>query len=94
MTDEIAAPEKLIELPERTREFLAGLRPDEIDTLTMLVELPADDVREGFQLVRDIRTVTRALRWVILTVLAVLVGGVALYENFVKFIGYWKGAKL
>lgn len=53
MIDQVPAPNRLAELPEGTREFLAGLRPYELETLQAIVELPADDVRAGFKLVRD-----------------------------------------
>lgn len=94
MPDEKTTPARLAELPEETRLFLAGLRPDELDALSALVKMPSQDIEEGFKLVRDFRTVTRALRWTILTVIAIFIGGITLYENFLKFIGYLKGTKI
>jgi len=91
MIDQVAAPKRLVELPEETREFLAGLRPDELETLQAIVELPAEDVRDGFKLVRDMRTVGRFGRWLILTVVAIFIGTVTLWENGLKVIGWMKG---
>lgn len=85
------APTKLMELSENAREFLATLREDELETLKAIVELPADDVREGFKLVRDLRAVGRFMRWLILTVVAIFVGTMTLYENILKAIGWLKG---
>jgi len=89
MTDE--NPVRLIELPEPTRIWLASIRPDELKTLQAIVELPAEDVRDGFRLVRDMRTVGRFTRWLVITIAAAFLGTIVLYENVLKFIGYLKG---
>lgn len=81
----------MTELPANTREFLARLRPDELETLQAIVDLPAADVREGFKMVRDIRTVGRFGRWLIVTVVSVFIATVVLYEYILKTIGYLKG---
>ncbi len=85
------APEKMVELPEKTRAFLAGLRPDELKTLEAIIEMPAEDVREGFRMVRDIRTVGKFMRWLLVSMIALFVGSIMLYENIQKAIGYLKG---
>jgi hypothetical protein len=89
MSEEL--PEKMVELPERTRAFLAGLRPDELKTLEAIIEMPAEDVREGFRMVRDMRTVGKFMRWLLLSMIALFVGSIMLYENIQKAIGYLKG---
>jgi hypothetical protein len=91
MDDLMNAPAKLIELPHDTREWLATLREDELETLKALVDLPADDVRDGFKLVRELRTVGRWMRLLILTVVAIFVATVTLYENTLKVLGWFKG---
>jgi len=53
-------PQRPEELPPGTRDWLADLRPDELKTLQAVVELPADDVRQAFKMVHDIRTVGRS----------------------------------
>lgn len=84
-------PEKMVELPAKTREFLAGLRPDELETLEAITKEPADEVAEVFRLVRDLRTVMKYMRWLIITAIALFLGSMALYENIIKFIGYMQG---
>ena len=84
-------PEKMVELPEKTRAFLAGLRPGELKTLEAIIEMPAEDVREGFRMVRDMRTVGKFMRWLLLSMIALFVGSIMLYENILKVIGYLKG---
>ncbi|MBN9155816.1 hypothetical protein [Microbacterium sp.] len=91
MIDQVPAPNRLAELPEGTREFLAGLRPDELATLQAIVELPAEDVRAGFKLVRDARTVGRFGRWFIVSAISFFIGAVVLYEYVLKALGYLKG---
>ncbi len=92
MDDTLSAPAKLFELPHDTREWLATLREDELETLKALVDLPADDVRDGFKLVRELRTVGRWMRLLILTVVAIFVATVTLYENTLKVLGWFKGS--
>lgn len=84
-------PEKMVELPEKTREFLAGLRPDEVETLEAITKEPADEVAEVFRIVRDLRTVLKYMRWLIYFVIALFLGSMALYENFLKLLGYLQG---
>lgn len=90
MDDLVSAPAKLIELPHDTREWLATLREDELETLKALVDLPADDVRDGFKLVRDLRTVGRFIRFLVVFILAMLVAAVTLYENILKVFSWFK----
>lgn len=85
------APSKMIELSEDTREWLSTLREDELETLKAVVELPANDVREGFKMARDLRAVGRFTRWLILSMVALFAGTVMLYENVLKVIGWMKG---
>lgn len=91
MPDTVPTPNRMIELPPQTRDWLAGLRPDEVETLQAIVEMPADDVRDGFKMVRDLRAVGRFSRWLIITTVAIFIGTVALYENFLKLLKYAKG---
>ena len=85
------APSKMIELSEDTREWLSTLREDELETLKAVVELPAQDVREGFKMARDLRAVSRFMRWLIISMVALFAGTVMLYENVLKVIGWMKG---
>jgi hypothetical protein len=79
MDPETTTAGKLIELPEETREFLSQLREEDIDLM-----------KHGLELIRSFRTIGRLMRWVILAVLAMLLGVVSLYENTVKLIAYFQ----
>ena len=85
------SPERLIELSEGTRVWLADLREDELKTLQEVVKMPAEDVREGFKMVRDLRTVTRFFKYLIIGAAAIFIATVGLYENTLKVIGWIKG---
>lgn len=82
-------PSRLEELSPGTRDWLADLRPDELKTLQAVVEMPEDEVREAFKMVRDLRTVGRFTKWLVLTVLALFFGTIAFYENIVKAMAYF-----
>lgn len=84
------AVQRLIELPEETRNWLADLREDELKTLQEVVKMPADDVRDGFKMVRDLRTVTRFFRWLVVGALALFLGTVAFYEAILKVLTWVK----
>jgi hypothetical protein len=47
-------------------------------------------MKHGLELIRSFRTIGRLMRWVILAVLAMLLGVVSLYENTVKLIAYFQ----
>lgn len=79
MDPEAATADKMIELPEETREFLSQLRGEDIDLM-----------KDGLDVIRSLRTIGRFMRWMILGILAIMLGVVALYENTVKLIGYFQ----
>ncbi|MCO6391105.1 hypothetical protein GTW25_08695 [Aliihoeflea aestuarii] len=83
------APARLTELPEETRKFLAGLRPEELDTFREVVKMPAADIREGFKLVKELRAFGKFTRWLILTFISIFIGTVVLYEYVLKAIGFF-----
>jgi hypothetical protein len=84
-------PRRLEELPQDTRDWIADLRPDELQTLQAVVELPADDVRQAFKMVHDLQTVGRFTKWLVITFIGIFLGTVVLYENIIKVIGYIRG---
>lgn len=67
------------DLPDKTKQFLAGLRPDEVDTLN-----------DGIRLVRSIATVGAFMKWVIVGILGLFVGVVMLGESVAKILAWLK----
>ncbi|MBK0020819.1 hypothetical protein IAE29_03800 [Ochrobactrum sp. S46] len=79
MDTEAPVADRMIELPEETREFLSQLREEDIDLM-----------KHGLDLIRSLRTIGRFMRWVILAVLALLIGVVSLYENTMKLLAWFQ----
>ncbi|WP_244430507.1 hypothetical protein [Brucella rhizosphaerae] len=79
MDTEAPVADRMIELPEETREFLSQLREEDIDLM-----------KHGLDLIRSLRTIGRFMRWVVLAVLAVLIGVVSLYENTMKLLAWFQ----
>lgn len=67
------------DLPEKTQQFLAGLRPDEVDTLN-----------DGIRLVRSIATVGAFMKWCIVGILGFAVGVVMFGESVGKILNWFK----
>lgn len=77
MTD---APLMLAELPEDTREFLAGLSTEDVQT-----------IKAGLPIVRMILDFGKVTKWIAITLLGILAGVVLLGESVVKIVGWIKG---
>lgn len=75
---EVARPvNAMTELPPKTREFLARLSEEDLDTL-----------EDGVKLVNAIRRVGRVMRWVIVGIAGIFLGAVLFWEAVLKVIGY------
>lgn len=68
------------DLPDKTKDFLASLRPDEVDTLN-----------DGIRLVRSIATVGAFMKWLIVGILGIAVGAVMFGESVGKILNWLKG---
>jgi hypothetical protein len=79
MNKETEPPERLTELPEDTRKFLAGLSKE--DTATLETLLP---------LARSMMTWGRVSKWLIVTLLGLYFGVVMLGESVVKVLSWFK----
>lgn len=72
-------PKKMIELPQYTQDFLIDLKEDEVEEL-----------QEAMELVRSIRTVSKFLKWVIITAMAIFLSFVSLGEGIFKMKAWFK----
>ncbi|MHA6646300.1 hypothetical protein [Mesorhizobium sp. A623] len=77
MDDAAQAVNRMAELPEETREFLAQLREDDIATL-----------KDGVKLVNAIRTVGTFMKWTLVGIIGMVVGVVMLGESVGKIIAW------
>ena len=80
MKDDTRPVEAMVELPRETREFLARLRPDDLETL-----------EDGVRLVNAVRTVGTFFKWMIVGLLGFVVGTVMFYESIAEIIGWVRG---
>ncbi|MDL2334272.1 hypothetical protein [Brucella inopinata] len=78
MDNEARTVNRMGELPERTKEFLSKLDEDDIETL-----------EDAMQFYSTVRTLGRVGKWTVLSILAVIVGVVSLYENLLKMWGWF-----
>jgi hypothetical protein len=76
---EHSSAEKFVDLPEHTKEFLTKLRPEEIKEL-----------EEILVLFRSMETVSRFMKWMLITIVACFVTVVSLGESFLKMTKWWK----
>ena len=72
-------PKKMIELPQYTQDFLIDLKEDEVEEL-----------QEAMELVRSIRTVSRFLKWMIITTIAIFLSTISLGEAIFKMKEWFK----
>ncbi|CAH1658803.1 conserved hypothetical protein [Hyphomicrobiales bacterium] len=77
MDEQKPPTERMADLPDETRAFLAQLQPGDIELL-----------REGLGLLRSILTVGRFMRWLVITLAGLVIGSVMLWENIQK-AGAW-----
>lgn len=68
------------DLPPKTKEFLMGLRPDEVETLG-----------DGIRLVNSIRTVGNFVKWLIVGILGLALGTVMFGESVAKILAWFRG---
>ncbi|MBN9047007.1 MAG: hypothetical protein J0H18_15265 [Rhizobiales bacterium] len=73
MDHEAQIARRMAELPERTQEFLSKLDDDDIDNLEDAIKFYA-----------TVRTLGQLGKWLAITVLALIMGVVSLYENILK----------
>ncbi len=77
MDHEATTVNRMNELPDRTKEFLSKLDDRDIDNLEGVMTLWA-----------TLQTLGRVGKWAAISVLAIIVGIVSLYENIVKIV-FW-----
>ncbi|TMO68932.1 hypothetical protein CWC17_19170 [Pseudoalteromonas sp. S3785] len=91
MNDAARQPaQRFTELDEKVQERLSPLTPDHVTPLESLSTLPKDEVPGLLKMFRDIKAVSNFLRWLIVTLVAIFIGGVALGENIAKVAGWMK----
>jgi hypothetical protein len=70
---------RFADLPEHTKAFLLRLREDEIKEL-----------EEILVLFRSMETVSKFMRWMLITIVAIFITIVSLGEGLLKMMKWWK----
>ncbi len=78
MDNEAPTVNRMVELPERTKDFLSKLDEDDIDNLEYAIKFYA-----------TVRTMGHVVKWLAITVLVIIVGIASLYENTLKIWGWF-----
>ena len=79
MEKDAEAVERLVELPPETREFLAQLRQEDINTL-----------KDGLRLVNATMIVGKFVKWCIIGLLGILAGVVMFGESVMKIAEWFR----
>jgi hypothetical protein len=79
------------ELDESVQDMLSRLKPEHVETLEYLSTVPKAELRGLMKTFRDIQAVGKFMRWLIVTLVALFIGGVAVGENIAKVAGWIKG---
>lgn len=77
MNDQAQPPRNMNDLPPETKQFLAQLRDDDIETL-----------KDGLRLVTAVRTVGSFVKWTLVSIVGIIVGFVMLWESILKLLGF------
>ena len=77
--EERERPKRMIDLPQYTQDFLIELKEDEVE-----------DLHEAMEFIRSIRTVSRFLKWCIITLIAIFLSFVSLGEGILKMKAWFK----
>lgn len=89
MKDVEAPPQRLTELPEATRKFLAGMRPEELARLRYLVEeFDTEDLQVINENLENMRVMKRIGRWGL-----GLAGAVAVIAGAITAVKYFLPGK-
>lgn len=80
MKDQAEPVSAMAELPEATREFLARLRPEDLQTL-----------ENGLRLINSILTVGKLVKWLLVGGLGLVVGVQMFWDSVVKLYGWVRG---
>lgn len=90
MDNEAAAVQRWTQLPEPTKRFIEQLEVENIKTLAVVAEAPAEDVTEIFDMVRNAKVIGRFFKWLIVGVLGIFLGTIMFWEGMLKVLAWFK----
>lgn len=72
--------DRFAQLSPEAKAFLSKIDNEDVELL-----------KDGLNLIKSLKTVSRFMKWLILGVLGVFFGTVMLWETILKFLRLWKG---
>ena len=72
-------------------ERFAQLSPDAKAFLSKIDNEDVELLKDGLNLIKSLKTVSKFMKWLILGVLGVFFGTVMLWETILKFLKLWRG---
>jgi hypothetical protein len=72
--------DKFAQLSPEAKAFLSKIDSEDVELL-----------KDGLNLIKSMKTVSRFVKWLILGVLGVFFGTVMLWETILKFLKLWRG---
>lgn len=80
MEDDVKTIEKFAQLSPEAKLFLSKIDSEDVELL-----------KDGLNLIKSIRTVSKFVKWLILGVLGVFFGTIMLWETILRAFKLWKG---
>lgn len=80
MNEEANIAEKFAQLSPEAKLFLSKIDSEDVELL-----------KDGLNLIKSIKTVSKFMKWLILGVLGVFFGTIMLWESVIKFLKLWRG---
>jgi hypothetical protein len=84
------AAERFSQLPPRVQLALSRMNDDEAASLEYVVTIPKEELRAMMKSYRDMRAVSRFIRWAIFGIIATFLAAVAFGESVIKVIGWFR----
>ncbi|WP_262291403.1 hypothetical protein [Phyllobacterium zundukense] len=90
MDKDAIAVQRWIELPDKTKRFFEQLEAQNIETLEVVADAPAEDVTEIFVMVRNAKVIGKFFKWLIVGVLGIFLGTIMFWEGMLKVLAWFK----
>lgn len=80
MNEDAETAQKFAQLSPEAKQFLSRIDSTDVELL-----------KDGLNLIKSIKTVSKFMKWLILGVLGVFFGTIMLWESVIKALKLWKG---
>lgn len=78
--EQVDIASKFAQLSPEAKAFLSRMDNEDVELM-----------KDGLNLIKSLKTVSRFMKWLILAVLSIFFGTIMLWESILKFVKLWKG---